>query len=170
MCVPVRLHSENSEPTMLISQTTPDKHPSTPPLCRWSALVSLPTLTEFQLVWCAAFVMCCSAPACCSITPLRASVHYTSISLVNIPYTQNICEHLHVLNIFYQTGLIRVDVRLELNGANGPLIVSRSSLCLYQAPTPPPNRWPGLTTPPSRQVLARLAPLVLVFAVFLLPR
>ena len=118
---------------------------------------------------------CLAPPSSCCAVPLllpvrEHPVYYPSISLVNIPYTQNFCEHLHVLNIFYQTGLIRVDVRLELNGANGPLIVSRSSLCLYQAPTPPPNRWPGLTTPPSRQVLARLAPLVLVFAVFLLPR
>ena len=47
----VRLHSENSEPTMLISQTTPDEHPPTPPPCRWPALITLPTLGKFQLVW-----------------------------------------------------------------------------------------------------------------------
>ena len=29
----VRLHPENSEPTMLISQTTPEEYPSMPPPC-----------------------------------------------------------------------------------------------------------------------------------------
>ena len=47
----VRLHSENSEPKMLISQTTPDEHPPTPPPCRWPALITSPTLAKFQLVW-----------------------------------------------------------------------------------------------------------------------
>ena len=46
----VRLHSENSEPT-LISPTTPEEHPPTPPPCRWPALFTLPTLCKFQLVW-----------------------------------------------------------------------------------------------------------------------
>ena len=45
----VRVHLENSEPTMLISQTTPDEHP-TPQSCRWPALITLPTLAKFQLV------------------------------------------------------------------------------------------------------------------------
>ena len=48
MCV--RLHSESSEPTMF-SQATPDEHPPTPPPCRWPALLTLPTLAKFQLVW-----------------------------------------------------------------------------------------------------------------------
>ena len=46
----VRLHSESSEPTMF-SQATPDEHPPTPPPCRWPALLTLPTLAKFQLVW-----------------------------------------------------------------------------------------------------------------------
>ena len=33
-CVCVRLQSESSEPTRLVSQTTPDKHPLTLPPCR----------------------------------------------------------------------------------------------------------------------------------------
>ena len=49
MCV--HLHSENSEPTMLFSQTMPDEHPPTPPPCRWPDLITLPTLAKFQLVW-----------------------------------------------------------------------------------------------------------------------
>ena len=49
MCV--HLHSEKSEPTLLISQTAPDEHPPTPPPCRWPALITLPTLAKLQLVW-----------------------------------------------------------------------------------------------------------------------
>ena len=49
----VRLHSENSEPTIntLISQTTPDEHPPMPPPCGTPALITLHTLANFQLVW-----------------------------------------------------------------------------------------------------------------------
>ena len=47
----VRLHSENSDAAMLISQTSPDKLPPTPPPCRWQTLITLPTLAKVQLVW-----------------------------------------------------------------------------------------------------------------------
>ena len=33
------------------SQTMPVEHPPTPPPCRWPALITLPTLARFQLVW-----------------------------------------------------------------------------------------------------------------------
>ena len=36
---------------MLVSQTTTDEHPPTPPPCRWPALISLPTLAKVHLVW-----------------------------------------------------------------------------------------------------------------------
>ena len=49
MCV--RLHSETSEPTMLISQTTANKHLPMPPPFRWPALITIHTLVKFQLVW-----------------------------------------------------------------------------------------------------------------------
>ena len=42
---------KNSEPTVLLSHTTPDEQPPTPPPCRWPALITLPTLAKFQLVW-----------------------------------------------------------------------------------------------------------------------
>ena len=45
----VRLHSENSEPTMLISQTRPDKHPPTPPLCRWPSFSSFGAACDVEL-------------------------------------------------------------------------------------------------------------------------
>ena len=65
-CVCVRLHSENSESTMLIYQTTADEHPPTPPRCRWPVLITSPTLARFQIVWrrlCD--VVCCFAPPAC---------------------------------------------------------------------------------------------------------
>ena len=48
VCVPAC--TPDSEPTMLISLTTPDEHPPPPPPCRWPA-VTLPTLAKFQPVW-----------------------------------------------------------------------------------------------------------------------
>ena len=50
-CACVRLHSEISEPNMLISRTRHDEHPPTAPSCQWPALITLPTLAKFQLVW-----------------------------------------------------------------------------------------------------------------------
>ena len=46
-CMCVRLHSENSEPTVSISRMTPDEHPPTPPSCRWPLHITLPTLADF---------------------------------------------------------------------------------------------------------------------------
>ena len=91
----VRLHSESSEPTMLLSQTTPDEHPPTPPLCRWPA-ITLPTLAKFQLVWrCLCdVVLCCSPPPASSSKPLRPSVCYPSMSQV-----VNICVFVYFVAI-----------------------------------------------------------------------
>ena len=99
---------------MLISQTTPDEHPPTPPPCRWPALMK-----NFSSFGAASVMLCCSAPPACSSTPLRPSVHYPSIMLVaNIVCIQTFCDHINVLYIFDQTGLYRFEVRLELYGAN----------------------------------------------------
>ena len=49
MCI--RLHSESSEPTLCFPLTMPGEHPPTPPPSRWPALIILPTLPKFQLVW-----------------------------------------------------------------------------------------------------------------------
>ena len=38
-----------------------DGHPPTPPPCRWPALITLPTLAKFQLVW-APPLCCCAVP------------------------------------------------------------------------------------------------------------
>ena len=45
------MHSQSSEPMILLSQTTPDEHPPAPQPCQWPALITLSTLVKFQLVW-----------------------------------------------------------------------------------------------------------------------
>ena len=50
-CACVRLRYESFEPTILVSQTMPDEHPSTPPPIRWPALITLPHLANVQFVW-----------------------------------------------------------------------------------------------------------------------
>ena len=62
-------------------------------------------------------------------------------------YMHTFCDDLHALYIFDQTDLYRVEVMLELNGANARLVVSLP-LSLYHPPTPPPSRCPALTTLP----------------------
>ena len=47
----VRLHSESSESTICSSRTMPDEDPPMPRPSRWPALIALPTLVNFQLVW-----------------------------------------------------------------------------------------------------------------------
>ena len=117
-------------------------------------------------------MFCCSAPPACSSTPLRPSVHYPIISLgVNIMYIQTFCGHLNVTYIIDQTYLYRVEVRLELNGANACLIVGPPPLYPSHSPTPPPSRWPALTTkyPPSPSFSSFDAACVKLCC-FLLPR
>ena len=45
------LSLRNSEPTKWFSYMTPYEHPPTPPPCRWPTLITLRTLTKFELVW-----------------------------------------------------------------------------------------------------------------------
>ena len=133
---------------MLISQTTPDEHPPTPPPCRWPALITLPS-PSFSSFGAASMMLCCSVPPACSSTPLQPSMNYPSISIiVNIMCIQTFCEHLNVLYIFDQTDLHRFKIRQELSSANPRLIVSPPPLSSSHPPTPPSNRWPALTTLP----------------------
>ena len=48
---PVNGHQEWEVLYDVVSQTTPDEYPPTPPPCRRPALITLRTLTKFQLVW-----------------------------------------------------------------------------------------------------------------------
>ena len=150
LCVCVRLDSENSELTLLISQTTPDEHLSTPPPCRWPTLTTLPTLTKFSPFDAASEMLCRSAPPAGSSTPLRPSVLYLSISIVvNITCIQIFCDHLNVIYIFDQTHLYRFELRLELYIANVRVVGgSLPSLSPSHPPTPPPSRWSAFTILP----------------------
>ena len=103
MCV--CLHSENSQLPLLISQTTPDEHPSTPPRCRWPALFTYPPSPSFSSFGAASVMLYSSAPPTCSSPPLRPSVHYPSTSLVNLSI-QTFCNHLNAL--FFLPDLIIV--------------------------------------------------------------
>ena len=132
---------------MLIFQTKPDEHPPTPPPCRWPALITLPTLAKFQLVWrrlCYVLFRSCLFEH--TLTAVCALPKYQSV--LNVMCMQTFCDHLHVVYIFNQTDLYRFEVRLELYGANARLVVSPSSLSPSHPPTPPPSRWPALTTLP----------------------
>ena len=62
---------------------------------------------------------------------------------------QTFYEPVKILYIFDQTNLYRIRVRLEVNGANAPLIASPPSPSPCYPTTPPPSRWPALTTSPS---------------------
>ena len=136
---------------MLTSQTTPDEHTLTPPPCRWPALVTLPTLDKFQLVWC----RLCDVLFCSSClfehtpTAVCALPEYQSCRKYSI-YIQTFCDYLNVPYIVDQSSAGRM---------------SASSLVLLTSLPLTPRRHrqvDGQLSPlyPPRQVSARLAPLV----------
>ena len=154
MCV--RLQSANSEPTTF-SQRTPDEHPPTRLPCRWPALITLPTLAKFQLVWRRFVMLCCSLPAS-SNTSLRPSVCYPSISLVvNKVCIRIFCDHLNALYIFDPTCIV-LNSGWSATARMPRLVVSPPSL------SPPDATAKSMATShhftPPRQVSAGLAPLV----------
>ena len=77
----------------------------------------------------------CSAPLACSSSPLRPSVHYPSISLVDIMNIQTFPLYVR------PDRRVSFEVRLELYGANARRIVS------------PPCLSPSHPTTPLKQVL-----------------
>ena len=132
---------------MLISQTMPDEHPPTPPPCRWSALITSPTLAKFQPAWrhlCevvlfrSAYLFEHTLTAACALSKYQACRKYV--------YSNIFCDHLNVLYILDQTDLHRFEVKLELCGANARLAVSLPFPSPSTPPTPPPSRWPARTT------------------------
>ena len=133
----------------MIYQTTPDGHPPTPPSCRWPSLITLPTLAKFQLVWrrlCDVVLFRSSCLFEHTLTAVCALPKYQSV--LNVMCMQTFCDHLHVVYIFNQTDLYRFEVRLELYGANARLVISPASFSPSHSLTPPPSRWPALTTLP----------------------
>ena len=106
-----------------------------------------------------------------TLTAVCTLPEYPSCRESNVYEVFKQSQHLHILYIFDQTDLYRLEVRLELNTVNARLIVSPPSLSPSHPPTPPPSRWPALTNLPQvTQVSARLAQLVRSYAVFLLAR
>ena len=93
---------------MLFSQTIPDEHPPTPLASRWPALITLPHLAKFQLVWRRLCDIVMFVPPASSLsTPLRPSVYNASISLiVNMIYIRTFGDHIHVLYIFDHTRIV----------------------------------------------------------------
>ena len=162
----VRLHSENFERTMLISQTTPDEHPPTPPPCRWPALITLPALAKFQLDW---------RHLCDVLFRSSCLFEHTLTAVCALPgyqYRRKYDEYSNILgtskcSLYFRPDLYRFEVRLELCGAKAgalrrecpprqssfPLSVSTSD-----ANAKPMASFHHFTSP--RQVSARLAPLV----------
>ena len=133
---------------MLISQTTPDEHPPTPPPCRWPALIALPNLAKFQIVWrrlCdVLFRSSCLFEH--TLTAVCALPEYQSV--VNILCTKTFRDHLDVLYIPNQADVYRFEVKLELYGTNARLVVSVPFLSPSHPRTSPPSRRPALTTLP----------------------
>ena len=161
MCC-VRLHSDNSEPTMLISQKTPDEHPPPSP-CRWPALIALSTLAKFQLVWRSLrdvlFRSYClfehTLTAVCALPEYRSCRKFNAYSTILSPSNGPL--------YFQPDRLVRFEVRLELYAANARLVVSPPSLFVSVSPpdaTAKPMMASSHHFTPLRQVSARLAPLV----------
>ena len=141
----IRLHSENSEPTMMFSRTTSDEHP---PDATALAMASSHHFTHPRQVsarFGTAYVMCCSPPPAWSSTPLRLSVCYPSISLVvNITCIRIFCTHSNVLFILDPTCI----ALWSGWSSTARHVVSPSSLSPSHPPTPAPSRWPALITLP----------------------
>ena len=135
---------------MLIPQTTPDEHPPTPPPCRWPALITVPALAEFQLVWrrpCDVVLFCSSCQFEHTLTAVCALPECQYLAETQCVF-KHVVTHLNALCILDQTDLYRFEVRPELYGANARLVVSPPALSLSHPPTPLPSRWPALTTLP----------------------
>ena len=104
VCACVRMSSENSEPTRWFSKTTPGEHPSTPPPCRWPALITLRTPTKFQLVWRRLCDDVLLGSSCLFERTLCAT--RGSEWVVNIIYIRRFCDHINVFPFFDQTCIV----------------------------------------------------------------
>ena len=125
----------------------PDEHPSTPPPSRWPALITLPTLAKFQLVW----RHLCDVPLPSwlfeyTLTAVCVLPEYRSGR--NIRYIRTFCALLNFLYIFDPTCIV------SRSGWNSTArmprrIVSPLVLPDEQPPTPTPRRWPALIPLPT---------------------
>ena len=140
MC-PLSLRS--SEPTRWFSQMTPDEHPRRHHLAGGplsSLYAPSPSLSSFSA---ASVMMCCSARPASSSAP---SVLPKDRISRNIIYIRPCCDHINVLHIFDQTCVVW---KLGRSLRRARLIFGPPLLSPAHPPTPPPSRWPALTTLPS---------------------
>ena len=154
----VRLHTERFEPTMLFSQTTPEKRPPTPPPSRWTTLVTLPHLAKFQVVWRRLCDVVLFASSFFDHTITAVCVQRVYLSGRKYICIRTLCEDLNVFDIFDKTYIVLK------SGWGSParmprLVVSPPSLSLSppDATANPMASYHHFT--PPHQVSARLAPL-----------
>ena len=138
VCACVRMPSENSESTGWLSQTTRDENRQTSPPCRWPPII---TTHPYQVsARSAPPLWWCGVPL---VLPLRAHLLcYPKIGwVVNIICIRRFCDHINILHIFDQTFWSQARVLWWAR-----LAVSPPPLSPSHPPTPPPSRWPALTT------------------------
>ena len=128
---------------------TPDEHPRHHHLSdgSLSALhAPSPSLSSFGA---ASVMMCCSAGPASSSAPSVLPEERICGNIINI---RRFCDDIDVLHIFDQTCIV---LKLGWRSTTGPPDLSPPPLSPSHLPTPPPSRWPALTT------LPRLAKLML---------
>ena len=127
---------------MLFSQRTPHEHPPTPPPSRWLALITLPYLAKFQLVWCHLY----DCAVC--LLPLRAQpydrLYNTSISLV----ANTMCFRTPSKCSRFLPDLYLMKSEWNSTARMPRLVVSPPSFSPSHPPPPPTSRWPALITLP----------------------
>ena len=132
----------------MFSQTTPDEHPPTPPPCRWPALLTLPTLGKFQLVWRSLCNLVLLASSClvehtltavCVLPAYQPGRKYNVHSYILLPF-----KYVYIFDrtcIVLKSGWSST-LRMPLLGVSPP------SFSPSHPPTPPPSRWPAFITLP----------------------
>ena len=132
---------QNMTNLIRFSRTAPDDHPPTLPPCRWPAPITLLTPTTFQLVGrhlrYAFFARAAPWSA-------RSVLHEDRIGR-NVKYVRRFCDHIHVLHICDRTCIVS---KLGWRCTTGRLIFGPPPLYPSHPPTPPPSRWPALSTLP----------------------
>ena len=130
-----------SEPTRWFSQMTPDEHPRRHHLADGplsSLYAPSPSLSSFGA---ASVMMCCSARPAFSSAP---SVLPEDRIDRNIIYLRQFCDYINALHIFDQTFIVSKFCWRSIRRAR--LMFFPPPLSPSHPPTPPPSRWPALTT------------------------
>ena len=141
MCV-CPLSLRNYEDARLFSQMMPDEHPRRHHLAYGplsSLYAPLRSLSSFGAT---SVTMCCTARPVSSSAP--SVLHEDRIGR-NVKYVRRFCNHIHVLHICDRTCIVS---KLGWRCTTGRLIFGPPPLYPSHPPTPPPSRWPALSTLP----------------------